>query len=61
MDVDFGVSLLVWVGGWLGGCVGGEEIYEINAIFNSVVVEVEVWVELGKTFLIVPTRLWCKL
>ena len=28
---------------------GWSDIYEINAILNSFVVEVEVWVELGKT------------
>ena len=36
-DVEVEVSLLVLVGGWLGG-----EKNEINAILNSVVVELEV-------------------
>ena len=36
-----------WVGGWVGGG-WWSDIYEIRANLNSVVVEVEVLVELGK-------------
>ena len=45
IDIEVGDSpLALRVGGW-------SDIYGINAILNSVVVEVEVWVELGNIML----------